>query len=90
MDYLDVTSENPEESLRLDEVLLDQCERRGQEFLRVWEPMAPCVVAGYSNRSLDEYEDIRKGYNLGANGYITKPFSSKELLNKMNLCLESV
>jgi len=35
-----------------------------------------------------EYEDIRTGYSMGANFYITKPFTSKELLNGIKLCLE--
>ncbi len=34
-----------------------------------------------------EYEDIRAGYSMGANLYITKPFTSKELLNGIELCL---
>jgi len=39
--------------------------------------------------ALSEYSDIRKGYNLGADGYITKPFSSKELMTRLNLCLQN-
>ena len=37
--------------------------------------------------ALGEYEDIRKGYSMGANYYITKPFTRKELLTGINLCL---
>jgi len=37
--------------------------------------------------ALGGYEDIRTGYSMGANYYITKPFTSKELLNGINLCL---
>ena len=56
MDYLDVTLEDSEQSLALDEDLLDQCERFGRECLRVWQPTSPCVVAGHSNRSFDEID----------------------------------
>ena len=34
-----------------------------------------------------EYEDIRRGYSMGANFYITKPFTTKELLNGITFCL---
>ena len=37
--------------------------------------------------ALSEYTDIRRGYNLGADSYITKPFSTKELMTTLNLCL---
>jgi DNA-binding response OmpR family regulator len=31
--------------------------------------------------------DIEKGFNLGANHYITKPFSGQDLIRKIRLCL---
>ncbi len=37
--------------------------------------------------ALGAYEDIRRGYSMGANYYITKPFTRKELLNGIKLCL---
>ena len=37
--------------------------------------------------ALGEYEDIRRGYSMGASYYITKPFTTKELLNGIKLCL---
>ncbi len=37
--------------------------------------------------ALSDYEDIRKGYSMGANYYITKPFTREELLNGIKLCL---
>jgi len=33
--------------------------------------------------ALDGDEDLDKGYNVGANGYFTKPFSPLELMNKV-------
>jgi len=33
--------------------------------------------------------DIEKGIALGANHYITKPFSGLDLVNKVRLCLEA-
>ena len=32
-------------------------------------------------------KDVLEGYNKGADYYITKPFTSKELMNGINLCL---
>ena len=32
-------------------------------------------------------KDVLEGYNNGADYYITKPFTSKELMNGINLCL---
>ncbi len=37
--------------------------------------------------ALSDYEDIRRGYSMGAKYYITKPFTRKELLNGIKLCL---
>jgi len=37
--------------------------------------------------ALSDYEDIRRGYSMGAKYYITKPFTRKELLNGIELCL---
>ncbi len=34
-----------------------------------------------------QYKDVIEGYKTGADYYITKPFTSKELLNGINLCL---
>ena len=39
--------------------------------------------------ALGEYEDIRKGYSMGASYYITKPFTKKELLMAIKGCLEN-
>lgn len=39
--------------------------------------------------ALGEYEDIRRGYTMGANCYITKPFTKKELLKAIKSCLEN-
>ena len=39
--------------------------------------------------ALGEYEDIRKGYSMGASCYITKPFTKKELLMAIKGCLEN-
>jgi len=35
-----------------------------------------------------QYEDVLGGYKLGADYYITKPFTSTQLLNGINLLLE--
>jgi DNA-binding response OmpR family regulator len=32
--------------------------------------------------------DVEKGFALGANHYITKPFSGHDLVRKIRLCLE--
>lgn len=32
-------------------------------------------------------KDVLEGYKMGADYYITKPFTSKELVNGINLCL---
>ncbi len=37
--------------------------------------------------ALSDYEDIRRGYSIGAKYYITKPFTRKELLNGIKLFL---
>ncbi len=37
--------------------------------------------------ALNDYEDIRRGYSMGANYYITKPFTREELLNGIKSCL---
>lgn len=37
--------------------------------------------------ALGEYEDIRRGYSMGASCYITKPFTKKELLKAIKSCL---
>ncbi len=34
-----------------------------------------------------QYEDVLGGYNMGADYYITKPFTSTQLLNGINLLL---
>ncbi len=39
--------------------------------------------------ALGEYEDIRKGYSMGASYYITKPFTKKELLKAIKSCLDN-
>ena len=39
--------------------------------------------------ALGEYEDIRRGYSMGASCYITKPFTKKELLKAIKYCLEN-
>jgi len=39
--------------------------------------------------ALGEYEDIRRGYSMGASCYITKPFTKKELLMAIKGCLEN-
>lgn len=39
--------------------------------------------------ALGEYEDIRRGYSVGASYYITKPFRKKELLDAIKCCLEN-
>lgn len=35
-----------------------------------------------------QYEDVLGGYKLGADYYITKPFTSTQLINGINLLLE--
>lgn len=40
--------------------------------------------------ALDDEEDIVKGLNLGAEDYITKPFSTKELLARINRILRKL
>ena len=37
--------------------------------------------------ALGTHEDIRRGYSMGANYYIAKPFTRNELLNGIKLCL---
>ncbi len=39
--------------------------------------------------ALGDYEDIRRGYSMGASYYITKPFTKKELLKAIECCLEN-
>ncbi len=39
--------------------------------------------------ALGEYDDIRRGYTMGASCYITKPFTKKELLKAIKSCLEN-
>lgn len=49
MEYLDRTLETPEANLAFEEGLLAECVKTGREFLHVWEPPSPSVIAGYSN-----------------------------------------
>ena len=36
-----------------------------------------------------QHKDVLEGYQTGADYYITKPFTSRELLNGINLCLNN-
>ncbi len=36
-----------------------------------------------------QYEDVLKGYKLGADYYITKPFTSSQLINAINFMLSN-
>lgn len=47
---------------------------------------AQCKVVFVSAKSKEA--DIQKGYDLGAELYITKPFSNKDLVNKISALLD--
>ncbi len=55
MFYVENNSDDPGENLERDMRLLDLCDRgRLPGALRFWEARSPVVVAGYSNRKLEE------------------------------------
>ncbi|MBI2988554.1 MAG: response regulator [Deltaproteobacteria bacterium] len=39
--------------------------------------------------SMDKFDDVTEGYRGGADGYLTKPFSKKQIINGINLVLSS-
>ncbi len=48
--WMDWTAASAAENLACDEALLDDCEERGRQWLRFYEPSAHFVVVGYANR----------------------------------------
>jgi len=51
------------------------------EFIKSTEKHKQCKVVFLSAKSKEA--DIQKGYDLGADLYITKPFANKDLVNKI-------
>lgn len=60
----------------------------GYEFCRWAKAAQPIPVIFLSARDLEE--DLLRGYDLGAEDYITKPFSMKILLKKMDVILKRI
>jgi len=52
------------------------------EFIKKEERLVNCKVLFLSAKNKES--DIEKGMSLGANAYITKPFSVKKLLEQVN------
>lgn len=56
------------------------------EAIKKNEKLAACKVIFLSAKNKES--DIQKGLDLGANAYMTKPFSLKKLIDKVNDLLE--
>ena len=57
------------------------------ELIKKNEKMASCKVIFLSAKNKES--DIEKGMQLGADAYVTKPFSVKKLVEQVNELLES-
>jgi DNA-binding response OmpR family regulator len=56
------------------------------EAIKKDQKLAECKVIFLSAKNKES--DIQKGLDLGANAYMTKPFSLKKLIDKVNDLLE--
>jgi DNA-binding response OmpR family regulator len=58
-----------------------------EALVRLKEVSATCLIPVILLTARHQYEDVLKGYNVGANYFITKPFTSNQLLNGITLFL---
>ena len=72
------------EKYSIDLVILDVSLPDGNGFELYKECVKPKKIATIFLTAKDTEDDIVKGFELGAEDYITKPFSTRELLARIN------
>ena len=75
------------DNLKLDLIILDITLPDGSGFELFEKNIQKLNVPTIFLTAKDEEDDIVKGLNIGAEDYITKPFSTKELLARINKIL---
>jgi len=85
---LDILSEEVPDIILLDIMMPDVDGYEVCSFVRQHERFAQTKVVFLSAKS--KRTDIDKGYEVGADLYITKPFSTRNLLKSVNELLASV
>lgn len=82
-DVIDYLSNNP----KIDLIILDVTLPDGNGFELFENNINELKIPTIFLTAKDDEDDIVKGLNIGAEDYITKPFSSKELLARINKIL---
>lgn len=72
---------------KMDIIILDVSLPDGNGFTLYETEIKPRKIPTIFLTALDEEDDIVKGLELGAEDYLTKPFSTKELMARMNKIL---
>ncbi|MBQ9267173.1 MAG: response regulator transcription factor [Clostridia bacterium] len=75
------------ENFKIDLVILDITLPDGSGFDLYEEVIKPLGIPTIFLTARDEEETVVKGLNMGAEDYVTKPFSTKELLARVNKVL---